>query len=326
MPPKNQNPLVLSWKEEDEEDEDIIPHEELGLDLELALDPEIDEEIKTGLKINEILQEMLFIIELQSVEEFRLKSAIEKEEERLSKNQFKMSGKSAYEKKADTCREHLESYRRELDILKKQLEDIPSYAEIERFSIEHDITVNQALIIKINEFKQIKIENEKKFSINKFKILISSIQMLNLGESYTYVKDLKERERCIKSRERRLEAEKTGKIDLFIDLVKKLYETHKGEISTIILQYYIEYLKDIVKEISTDKNTITELCDIIDTTLYASNLYQYLEIPAYIMFCSYNRYNDQGVLINSNDNLMEMWNQLTVEEKEEWISAARDNM
>ena len=109
MPPKNQNPFVVSWEEEDEEDENIIPQDELGLDLELKLEPGIQEEITTGLEINGMLQEMLLIIELQSLEEFRLAKAIEKEEERLSKNEFKMSGKSAYEKNADTCREHLES-------------------------------------------------------------------------------------------------------------------------------------------------------------------------------------------------------------------------
>ena len=321
MPPKNQNPLVVSWEEEDEEDEDIIPHDESGLDLEL--EPGIEEEITTGIKINEILQEMLLIIELQSLEEFRLTKAIEKEQERLSRNQFKMSGKSAYEKNIDTCREHLESYRLSLDILKEQLEDIPLYAEILRFSKEHDITVNAALIIKRNEFEQIQIQNEKKFFIYRLKILISSIQNLNLGESYRYINNPEEREH-------RLKSEKTRSLGIFIDLIKKLYETYKGENTTIIHQYYIEYLKDIVKENSKDEVTVTELCDIIDTTLHSfylhdSNVSQYLEIPAYNIFCSYNRYNDKGILINSNDNLMEMWNQLTVEEKEEWISLARDN-
>jgi hypothetical protein len=324
MPPKNQNPLVVSWEDEDEEDDDIIPHEELGLDLELELEPGIQEEIATGLEINGMIQEMLLIIELQSVEEFRLAKAIEKEEERLSKNQFKMSGKSAYEKNADTCREHLESYRLSLDILKQQLENIPLYAEILRFSKDHDLTINEALIIKRKEFEQVQIENEKKFFIYRLKILISSIQNLNLGESYRYINNPEERER-------RLKSEKTREIGIFIDLVKKLYETYKGENTTIIHQYYIEYLKDIVKENAKHEDTVTELCDIIDATLHSfdlhdSNFSQYLEIPAYIIFCSYNRYNDQGVLINSNDNLMEMWNELTVEEKEEWVSLARDNM
>jgi hypothetical protein len=88
---------------------------------------------------------------------------------------------------------------------------------------------------------------------------------------------------------------------------------------------YIEYLKNIVITHTKSKDTETELCDIItDTleevfdseTLYLNSLN--LEESAYSLFYSYNNSGNF-----TPDQLSQMWDDLSLEEKIEWISNVR---
>jgi hypothetical protein len=146
--------------------------------------------------------------------------------------------------------------------------------------------------------------------ITNFTGIISSIQNLNLGNIYR----------------RSTDDDKKIEIIKFINIVKKLYNIFIDGVDDTNLKtfhlHYIEYLKNIVITHTEYKDTEIELCDIItDTleevfdshTLYLNSLD--LEESAYSLFCSYNNSGNF-----TPDQLSQMWDDLSLEEKLEWIS------
>jgi hypothetical protein len=305
-------PMIIKWGEADEEPLDPLD----GVEFDL------EHESLSCLKIDNIFDKVVELLQIEKAIKYRLEREKKKEEDRLLTSPFKITGPSQFEKNIDTCTKELDSINTNLDILRQKLEDIPLYREILKFGIQHNIHIRKALHIRMEKLDKITREeilktqkqDEEIQLITNFTGIISSIQNLNLGNIYR----------------RSTDDDKKIEIIKFINIVKKLYNIFIDDVDDTNLKtfhlHYIEYLKNIVITHTEYKDTEIELCDIItDTleevfdshTLYLNSLD--LEESAYSLFCSYNNSGNF-----TRDQLSQMWHDLSLEEKIEWISNARE--
>jgi len=320
--------MIIKWHKADEE-----PFDEPD-DVKF----ELEHELLSCLKIDNILYEIEELLQTKAALEYRLKREIEKEENRLLTNTFKITGKSQHEKNIEQYIKDIDTLETDITILspiiRQKLENIPLYGEILKYSKENKISIREALNIIIERLDNITREEILKTQkqdkeihlIGEFVSLISSMERLNLGKIYRRSTD------DDKKIENLLKSEKKIEIIKFINIVKKLYNIFMDDVDDTnrktFHSHYIEYLKNIVITHTKYKDTEIELCDIItDTleevfdlhTLYLNSLD--LEGSAYSLFCSYN--NSGNV---TRDQLSQLWNNLSLEEKIEWISNVRAMM
>jgi len=213
----NSPPMIIKWHKADEE-----PFDEPD-DVKF----ELEHELLSCLKIDNILYEIEELLQTKAALEYRLKREIEKEENRLLTNTFKITGKSQHEKNIEQYIKDIDTLETDITILspiiRQKLENIPLYGEILKYSKENKISIREALNIIIERLDNITREEILKTQkqdkeihlIGEFVSLISSMERLNLGKIYRRSTD------DDKKIENLLKSEKKIEIIKFINIVKK---------------------------------------------------------------------------------------------------------
>ena len=311
-------------------------------DLELEPDHESLVRMKALLEIEEILDKMKALFQLKTLAEYRLARDIE------ALGTVLFPGKSKFPKNIEIYKQELDTYEKKLDSLRQQLENIPFYEDILSYTRIYNLSIEQAIEnirkdsdkIEKEEIKK-EQENEEKILMFSFKSLIYSIQLLNNGGIYQHVTNREElfelikklnlggKYKHVKTKEEFIELQKSEEIKQFINVIRKLYHVFMNNFedknNKTLCEHYIEHLQNIVHENIEHKETHMELCDIISSILKSElelhNVYLDtfdLENEAYRLFCSYNTH------IKDNDELMRLWNELSIQDKIEWISTVKD--